>query len=328
MDKYKITVYIVIALSFVVSVPFMFYYGYKTFYVQNETVEQKEDAYHFAFIAEEEDNEYWDEIYQGAKHAAANQSVYLDYIAPKKASNEEALTLLDRMIAAKVDGIIIYGMDHQRFTELVHKGAERGIPVVTVDADMQNSERKAYLGSNNQEAGKKLAQTVMENTQEDNDIGIIIGREDSVSQQERLEGFEQEIEKSDKAQISAQETSDMTTIGASLAVYQMYKEHPEITDFVGFSALDGAGAAEGLSDINPHADIDIYAFDKLPVTLSWMKKGVIKAAVDQQPQKMGEEAVYSMVQLQGKDYVETPPFTETTIIRKSDVAEWEGDSHD
>jgi|SRR5699024_7013799 len=304
----------------------MLYYGYKSFYVQNETVETKDDTYHFAFIAEEEDNEYWDQIYEGAKLAAANQSVYLDYIAPKKASNEEALTLLDRMIAAKVDGIIIYGMDHQQFTDLVHKVAERGIPVVTVDADVEQSERKAYLGSNNQEAGKKMAQTVLESAEEESNIGIIIGREDSISQQERLEGFEQEIEKAGEAKISARETSDMTTIGASLAVYQMYKEHPEITAIAGLSALDGAGAAEGLSDINPHADIDVFAFDKLPLTLRWMEEGFIKATVDQQPQRMGEEAVYSMVQLQGKDYVETPPFMETTIIRKSDVKE-QGANH-
>lgn len=328
MRKYHLSVYSVIALAFVISVPFMLFYGYKTFYVHNETAEQKDDTYHVAFIAEEEDNEYWDQIYQGAKKAAAEQSVYVDYIAPKKASNDEALTLLDRMIAAKVDGIIIYGMDQQRFTDLVHKGAERGIPVVTVDADMQNSERKAYLGSDNRKAGKKLAQAVIESTEEESHIGIIIGREDSVSQQERVEGFEQEIKTEDKAVISARETSDMTAIGASLAVYQMFKEHPEITAFAGFSALDGAGAAEGLQDINPHSDIDVYAFDTLPVTINWMEQGVIKAAVDQRPTTMGKEAVQTMLRLQGKDQVSTPPFTETTIIRKSDAVKWEGNSND
>lgn len=328
MRKYQISVYSVIALAFLISVPFMLYYGYKTFYVQNETAEPKDDTYHVAFIAEEEDNEYWDQIYQGAKKAAADQSVYLDYIAPKKASNDEALTLLDRMIAAKVDGIIIYGMNQQRFTDLVHKGVERGIPVVTIDADMPNSERKAYFGSNNQEAGRKLAQTIIESTEEESHIGVIAGREDSVSQQERLEGFEQEIKKEDKVHIAARETSDMTTIGASLAVYQMYKEHPDITAFAGLSALDGAGAAEGLDDINPNLDIDIFAFDTLPVTMNWMKQGAIRAAVDQQPKKMGKESVQTMLQLQEKDQVSTPPYTETTIIRKSDAVKWEGNSDD
>ncbi len=48
----------------------MIYYGYKTFYIEKESVSTKEYAYHFVLIAEEIDNEYWRLVEQGALKAA------------------------------------------------------------------------------------------------------------------------------------------------------------------------------------------------------------------------------------------------------------------
>src|SRR5699024_8361336 len=133
--------------------------------------------------AEEADNDYWDLIQKAAQKAARENEIYVAYIAPETADNDEALTLLNRMNPAKVDRIITDGIEGQKFVDLVHKGIERGIPIITIDTDVENSERKAYVGSNNYKAGQLLGQAIIKNTKGKQYIGIVTGRNDSISQQ-------------------------------------------------------------------------------------------------------------------------------------------------
>ena len=109
---------------FLVSFLGMIYYGYKTFYIEKDSVSTKEYAYHFVLIAEEIDNEYWRLVEEGALKAAAEHDIYLEYLGPPKADNAQLLKLLDRMISAKVDGIITQGVEGQQFVDLVFKGVD------------------------------------------------------------------------------------------------------------------------------------------------------------------------------------------------------------
>lgn len=48
----------------------MIYFGYKTFYIEQERVEYPTYDYHFVLISEELDNDYWRLVEQGARRAA------------------------------------------------------------------------------------------------------------------------------------------------------------------------------------------------------------------------------------------------------------------
>src|SRR5699024_5289557 len=123
---------------------------------------------------------------QDALPISRENDIYLEYVAPEKADNDQALMLLDRMISAKVDGIITQGIEGQHFVDLVHKGIERGIPIMTIDTDIASSERKAYVGSDNFRAGKQLGESIINDTSGKQYVGIVTGRKDSVNQQERV----------------------------------------------------------------------------------------------------------------------------------------------
>lgn len=315
--KYKL--YFVSAILFFICAGCMLYFGYKTFYMKTEPGEIMDYTYHFALVAEEADNDYWNLIQKGAQKAARENEIYLDYIAPKKADNDEALTLLDRMISAKVDGIITHGIEGQKFVDLVHKGIERGIPIITIDTDVENSERKAYVGSNNYKAGQLLGQAIIKNTKGKQYIGIVTGRNDSISQQERIAGLEQVIEAQPRLKIVSLEESNITEIGAAQAAYTLLKEYPEINVLTGTSALDGIGIVEGLRDIAPTKDVLILAFDTLPRTLQKIQDGEIEATIAQDPELMGQEAVDVMIDLQANDLLENKRYIDTSIIHKEDL---------
>ncbi len=306
-------------LLFLTSFIGMLIYGYKTFYIEKELAASEEYRYHFALIAEETDNEYWRLIEEGARKEAAKQNVYLEYVAPQRADNDELLKLFDRMIAAKVDGIIVQGIEGRRFVDLVHKATERRIPVVTVDTDVKSSERKAYVGTDNHHAGELAGKSILENTEGEQFVGIVTGRFDAINQQERIAGLKHILEGNPRIQIVGVKESGITEIGATQATYSLLKEYPQITALVGTSALDGIGMVEGLEEIAPDKDVYITAFDLIPETLDAIEEGKIQATIAQFPEEMGKESVTSLLRLQEKDLLENLIYTETGIIDKDNL---------
>ncbi|WP_188456610.1 sugar-binding protein [Virgibacillus oceani] len=304
---------------FVISFVGMLIYGYKTFYIETDKAEAQDYAYHFALIAEETDNDYWRLVEEGARKAAEEKDVYLEYVAPEKADNSKMLKLLDRMISAKVDGIIIQGIEGERFINLVHKGIERGIPIITTDTDVKNSERKVYVGTNNYYAGKLAGQAIINNTQGEQYVGIITGRFDAINQQERIDGFKDAVHTVNRIHIVDIKESNITEIGASRATYSLLRQYPQITAMFGTSALDGIGIVNGLQEIAPYKDMYIVGFDILPQTLDLIKQEKIDATIAQYPKEMGYRSVNVMIDLQTQGYLEDQQFTETEIIDNCDV---------
>lgn len=316
----KLLLYTLFGVLFVISFVGMVIYGYKTFVIEsNNVVESKDYDYHFALIAEESENDYWRLIEKGAKRAAKENNIFLEYVAPQKVDNDKLLKLLDRMISAKVDGIIIQGVEGERFIELVHKGVEKTIPIITIDTDVKASERKLYVGTDNFYAGQLAGKAVIENTTGVQYVGIVTGRFDAINQQERIAGFKQAIEAEDRIHIVATKESNITEIGASKATYTLLKQYPDITAIVGTSALDGVGIVDGLQEIAPFKDIYITAFDVLPETLSLIRKGKIDATIAQYPEEMAYKAVMAMIDLQESETLKDKILTSTEIIEKEDL---------
>ncbi|WP_318615623.1 substrate-binding domain-containing protein [Sporosarcina sp. YIM B06819] len=317
MNKYsRLIVYTLGGTLFISSFIGMIVYGYKTFYIEEEVGSSDNYRYHFALVAEEIDNEYWRLIEKGARKIAAEHDIYLEYVGPLKADNDQLLKLLDRMVSVKVDGIITQGVEGQRFVDLVLKGVERGIPIVTVDTDVKSSVRKVYVGTDNFYAGQLAGETVIANTTGEQYVGIVTGRFDAINQQERLEGFKDAIQETERIQIVGIRESNITQVGAAQATYSLLKEYPAINVLVGLSALDGIGMVEGLREIAPNKDVYLTAFDILPETLNLIQREKIDATIAQYPEKMGQVAIEAMINLQQSDLLESEIFTQTIVVEK------------
>lgn len=297
----------------------MIYFGYRTFYIEKEAIEQQEYDYHFVLISEELDNDYWRLVEQGAKKAALEHNIFLEYVGPPKADNDQLLKLLDRMISMKVDGIMTQGVEGEAFVDLVFKGVENRIPIVTIDADVKSSVRKAYVGTNNFYAGQLAGKAMIEKTDGEQYVGIITGRFDAMNQQERIAGFKDAIQAVDRIQIVGVRESNITETGAAQATYALLKEYPSITALVGMSALDGAGIVEGLHEFSSNKEVYVSAFDVLSETMNLIQNDKIETTIAQYPIEMGYEAVLTMVELQRHDVLETEVFIPTQIIDKENL---------
>ncbi|RSL35182.1 sugar ABC transporter substrate-binding protein [Salibacterium salarium] len=319
--KKKVILYTGAGLLFGISFLFMLYFGKETFYVEGTESTAKTYDYHFALITEETGNAYWQEIEQSAKATAAEHNIYLESTGPRKANPDEVLRTMDQMIAAKVDGIITQGLPGPRFLDLVHKANEHNIPVVTVDSDMPESERTAYIGTDNFDSGYLAGEELIRETTGEQVVGIITGNVESLNQQQRMEGFEEAIKNVDRIQVVDIRESNITEVGAAQVTYSMMKQHSDINALFGTSALDGVGMVQGVEEITVWERPYMIAFDILPETIHLLEEGKLDAVIAQYPDKMGTKAVETMIDLQHKDYVEPLQHTKTEVIREADELE-------
>jgi len=312
--------FFVFILLFSVCFFLMMYYGEKTFFVKKTAKsEAKKQAYHFVLIPEETDNEYWRIIEKGAREAAEKYNVYLEYLGPKRANMGEHVRILDKEIAGKVDGIMTQGISEDHFTPLINKAMDRGISVVTVDADAPYSRREVYVGTDNYAAGFLAGKALLEDTEGKQVVGIVTGRFDASHQRLRVQGFRDAVEKEKRIEIAGIKESGISKTGAVQATYDLLKEHPDITAFYGTSALDGLGIARVISTMRPNSDPYIITFDTLPENMDLLRDGKIDAIVVQHPYEMGYRAVEMLVELKKGNHPERLQYTESHILRQKDL---------
>ncbi|MDQ0253277.1 ribose transport system substrate-binding protein [Evansella vedderi] len=320
--------YLTLMVSFIGALGFSFYFYMKANYYDYQISEATSTYsslpnYHFVLISEEVDHEYWRLVEEGAKEAEAVYDVYVEYKGPRNSNPEEQVRLLDMAIAAKVDGIIVQALNDEMFTPLINKAVENGIPVITIDTDVPNSSRMTYIGTDNYQSGQIAGQALIEDTNGEAVVGIIANSFSSIHQQLRIQGFKDAVENIEGIQIVAIEESNNSRVRAAEKADKILGEHEEITAFFGTSALDGLGISTSMKALQRQDDIYILAFDSLKETLDLLEQGKVDAVVAQEPFQMGYQSVERMLAIITGQQVQNVYHTNTSIIRKSDLRDWQ-----
>ncbi|MFC0211046.1 sugar-binding protein [Paenibacillus chartarius] len=288
---------------------------------------QQSKAYrhHVVLISQELDNPFWRTIGKAAEEAAKDYNMELEYVGPFRLNPMEQTKLLDKMIASRVDGILVQGVDTDEYKRLINKAIERHIPVITVDTDSPDSSRLTYVGTDNRASGHKLGEVVIESLRKEpgaamrNRIGVIIGSAEAANQQQRLEGFKAAVGAEPYMPIAGVAVSNISRIQAAQAAESLLREHPDINVMVGLSALDAVGILQAVKVLGMQDRVRIFGFDDLEETKAAIAKGEIVATVIQKPEEMGREAVRQLHAYFGSGELAPYHFTSHEVLDRSNV---------
>ncbi|EPY05947.1 LacI family transcriptional regulator [Paenibacillus sp. E194] len=270
---------------------------------------------HVVLIAQELDNPFWRTVEQGAKEAAAQRDMEIEYTGPIRINSSEQMRLLAKAIASKPDAILTQGINEPRYNELVSRAMDQGIPVITVDSDAPDSRRFAYVGTDNRAAGVQMGELVVQGSAYKGKIGIILGSELADNQRKRMEGFRSIIDQASGYEIVDVRSSNISRIEAAKQTKLMLSEHPDIRTIIGFSAWDAAGIVEGLQAAHK-GKINVFGFDDVEATKRAIAHGDIVATLVQQPREIGAEAVSILQQIfAGEPYAATQ-YTSTKVLEQ------------
>ncbi|GAA0785269.1 substrate-binding domain-containing protein [Hathewaya limosa] len=260
-----------------------------------------EDKKRIMLLAHIKTNPYWINIKSGAEEAARDRNCFLEYNGAEGNYIVENIRLMNKGIASKQDGILTYVLQEEKMKKSIEKAKDKGIAVMTIDSDVKDSSRQAYIGINNYNAGRLAAKTLIDKLKGEGEIAIIMGGKNNINQIERVKGVKDYVKQYEKIELLSIESSNSYLLESELVTKKILKEYPYVKAIICTSALDSIGAARAISDIKLKGKVQIIGFDAFDETLEYINQGLIYATIAPDAYELGYKAVNTMMDfLEGK----------------------------
>jgi LacI family transcriptional regulator len=103
----------------------------------------------------------------------------------------EILHLLDELVRQSVEAIIMVPTNDVRLREQIARAADLGIKIITLNDDIDESQRLFYVGPQMRQGGRIAGEMMGRYLQGNGNVVIINGSIDSIDYHERIEGFKE-----------------------------------------------------------------------------------------------------------------------------------------
>ena len=145
----------------------------------------------FVLITQERNTPFWKKVATGAEAEAKKRGIALKVMGSYSTDDTSFLRDMELAIHARVDGILVQGLDNKQFQQLAQvKAAYYGIPVITIgnDVPIDSSLRKTYVGTDQQLAAKRLAESAVSTLKRHEQLVVMTSQSPSYSEKQRLKG--------------------------------------------------------------------------------------------------------------------------------------------
>jgi len=199
------------------------------------------------------------------------------------------LAAIDELVCQEVNGIALAPYNDDRIRRRINRLYESGIPVVTLNTDIENSKRIAYVGSHYRKSGETAAGLMRLSTHGEVHIGILTGSANILCHTERIAGFRDSLKLYGGAFhiVDIVENHD-DEFESYEKTTKLLCDHPEINALF-FAAGGVYGGCRSVCALERQEQIRIIAFDKVPTTRELVENGVIAATICQQPKVQGSK---------------------------------------
>ena len=236
---------------------------------------------------------YCDQVYEGAMDAAKELGdVEIVRVGPTQINADEQIKYFDTAVASQADGIFVSTLEPDSWLDPVNDAMSKDLPVVCYDCDTPDSDRIAYYGTSNYNAGYEAGLAMIEVTGGNAKVAIITGSITAQNNIDRMAGFKDALAKEPGMEIVATEASDNDLTKATEKAQTILTTYPEVNAIFGTTGSDGQGAAIVAKERNLTADdIKIIGFDDDEDLLNLIREGYVYGTIVQNTHAMGYDSV-------------------------------------
>ncbi len=237
------------------------------------------------------ENPFYVDVLAGVNEKAEELAGYNCTVLVRQISYsvEEQLSAIDDLLAEEVSGIALAPQNDDRIRRRINELYSQGIPVVTLNTDIENSRRIAYVGSNYTKSGATAAGLLQLMTHGQVNVGIVTGSSNILCHTERIAGFTETLKPcGDSIRITEIIEVHDDEIESYEKTTKLLKAHPEINALY-FTAGGVYGGCRSVKALGRQKEMRIVAYDMVPTTRELMKKGTIAAVICQQPKLQGSK---------------------------------------
>ncbi|WP_160645897.1 sugar ABC transporter substrate-binding protein [Chengkuizengella marina] len=279
------------------------------------------NKYRIVLISDQLGSASWNELVHGAKFIAENNNTDLNIWGTYRTNQSEIIKQIEIAIASKVDGILVQGINHPDFIEVVNQASIKGIPVITIASDAPSSLRRSYVGVDHYQEGVKIAEYIQKTIESPVNVCFLAG-EDFINLQEmRQRGVMDTLNTNEEIKIANPNVFNDTLKSAFQESISLLNENPNCKHIV---ALNANGASQIVKTIKTRSRIEnykIYAFDDNSEIKELLKDGVIQATIEHHPKEIGVKSMVMMLKwLEGREIpLEKYYYTPSKVITETDL---------
>jgi len=258
--------------------------------------------------------EFWSQVMDGVNTAADELGVKLTVSAASaETAVDEQIGLMRDAIAAKPDAILLVASDRDRLVPAVEDAAAAGIPVVTMDSDVDTPSRAGFVASDNLRIGRSLGEMLGQFLPDGGKVAILTPSLISSSGMDRVEGVRGVIDAAGKYDLLGVYNCENDLETARSLVDSILAEHPDADAFVCANEVCNIGAALTLTQAGLDGKVTVIGCDNSWRQIQYLERDAIQGIVIQRPFNIGYVAVEEAVKAARGETV--PLFTEIGCVK-------------
>jgi ribose transport system substrate-binding protein len=259
---------------------------------------------HIAFITNGVAS-FWTIAKAGAEKAGRDLGVKVSVHMPAEGIADQK-RIVEDLIVRGVSGMAISPIDPSNQTSLINEAIAH-TKVITQDADAPDSQRLAYVGMDNYQAGRLLGGIIKKTLPNGGSFAIVIGRLEQDNARRRRQGVIDEVlgrsvdaSRFDPpgAPITNGTYTFVTTltdqfdrVKAKSNCEDVVLRHQDLSAVVALFAYNTPACLEALKQIGSLSRIKIFSFDEADETLQAIQDGHVVATVVQNPFEYGYRSI-------------------------------------
>ncbi len=273
-------------------------------------------------------SDFWTYAKAGIAKAKRELGVEVHFEVPGHATTAEQKQAIEAMIGKGVQGLAISPLDPESQVAILNEAAKH-MPVVTQDSDAPKSNRVAYVGTDNVEAGRQAGRLIKEVLPKGGKIAVFVGKMDVANARERYQGMLEVIKDASITIVTGRPYTDETLRPkAQENVRAALGKYPDLGCLVGLWSYNGPAIVKVVKEQG--SKVPIVCFDEEAATLQGVREGLIRATVVQQPFEFGYRSIGLLAMMARAKRMNVPVvpakelvYVPTRIIRKADVDAFE-----
>jgi ribose transport system substrate-binding protein len=239
----------------------------------------------YVFVATNISLPYWQEAEAGFLEAAKALGVKGELVGPTGYAPNKELVTFRQIVEEQPTGICLSAARPEIFQVEIDKAISQGIPVICVDADVPNSRRVLYIGTDNFKAGRESLKQMAALVRDQGSIAVVT-IQGQRNLDDRVAGVADALRNFPAISLTTILDGKGDARSASDQVSELIQKKGKIDGIICLEATGGSGAAEAVHRFNMEGKLPIVAFDDDPETLDWIDRGAIAATITQKPYVM------------------------------------------
>ena len=261
-----------------------------------------------------DDNPFFKDVLIGIENAVQELKrlgIESSLVTIKGFDIESQLKKIDELVYAGINGLVITPVNAKEIADKLEKVIEKGIEVVTINTDIPNVKKMAYIGCDYVTSGCVAGELIgmMSNGLPERMV-VVLGSRKVLAHDQRLKGIRRTI-KQDFPNVSIVKVleNEENDDKCYEMVKDILKKKKDIT-CICFAAAGVEGGLKAIKEAGLEKKLHIVSYDLTDIIKKNMAEGIISATVCQEPYLQG----YQGVNIMGK-YLLTGQKPEITNIK-------------